>query len=249
MTNEITVEYAVEMTCKDCTTDIEAALSSIKGIDSSKFDLERETVILKGTFQPSLVVEKLYSIGKTAIIRGAGTNGVQNTGDGLGAAVCILENYTKVGKYPEGSTMGLIRLIQVQDDVCYMDVSISDVPSGDYIISPRQNGDLSNVPSSNGKEFKFGHSQNESQKPIVVNINESGAGKLWLDCIGWKIYEIIGRSILVSKINHSKVDYASSPILSGIVARSSGVFENDKTVCSCSGKTLWEESKMMRQKA
>ena len=27
----------------------------------------------------------------------------------------------------------------------------------------------------------------------------------------------------------------------GVIARSAGVWDNDKTVCSCTGKTLWEE--------
>ena len=29
----------------------------------------------------------------------------------------------------------------------------------------------------------------------------------------------------------------------GIIARSAGMWDNDKTVCSCTGKTLWEERK------
>ncbi len=31
--------------------------------------------------------------------------------------------------------------------------------------------------------------------------------------------------------------------VAGVIARSAGVWENDKTVCSCTGKTLWEERK------
>lgn len=29
----------------------------------------------------------------------------------------------------------------------------------------------------------------------------------------------------------------------GIIARSAGMWDNDKTVCSCTGKTLWDERK------
>jgi copper chaperone for superoxide dismutase len=31
--------------------------------------------------------------------------------------------------------------------------------------------------------------------------------------------------------------------LTGVIARSAGTWENDKTICSCTGKTLWEERK------
>ena len=32
-----------------------------------------------------------------------------------------------------------------------------------------------------------------------------------------------------------------SSIACGIIARSAGLFQNTKTVCACTGKTLWEE--------
>ncbi|CRJ98685.1 hypothetical protein BN1723_020843, partial [Verticillium longisporum] len=56
------------------------------------------------------------------------------------------------------------------------------------------------------------------------------------------IWEIIGRAMVVSK-----QDDAAAPLkndadtLVGVVARSAGMWDNDKTVCSCTGKTLWEE--------
>ena len=31
-------------------------------------------------------------------------------------------------------------------------------------------------------------------------------------------------------------------ILAGVIARSAGAWTNDKTVCSCSGKTQWQEA-------
>jgi len=30
-------------------------------------------------------------------------------------------------------------------------------------------------------------------------------------------------------------------VVVGVVARSAGVWENEKVVCGCSGKTVWEE--------
>ena len=43
----------------------------------------------------------------------------------------------------------------------------------------------------------------------------------------------------------SKIDGNSGPgLIAGIIARSAGAFENMKKVCSCSGKTLWEEARI-----
>lgn len=36
--------------------------------------------------------------------------------------------------------------------------------------------------------------------------------------------------------------------VAGVVARSAGVWENEKVVCGCSGKTVWEEREEMRGK-
>ncbi|CAJ0826137.1 20122_t:CDS:2 [Entrophospora sp. SA101] len=38
--------------------------------------------------------------------------------------------------------------------------------------------------------------------------------------------------------------YFINCLIAGIIARSAGAFENTKKVCSCSGKTLWEEARL-----
>lgn len=52
------------------------------------------------------------------------------------------------------------------------------------------------------------------------------------------VADIIGRSITISK---TQVPDQHSIV--GVIARSAGVWQNDKTVCSCTGKTVWEERK------
>ena len=51
---------------------------------------------------------------------------------------------------------------------------------------------------------------------------------------------MIGRSIVVSR-KTEQFDKEDPDTLVGVIARSAGVWDNDKTVCSCSGKTVWEE--------
>lgn len=58
------------------------------------------------------------------------------------------------------------------------------------------------------------------------------------------IWEMIGRGMVVSKqTGEGRFERNDGDTLVGVVARSAGVWDNDKTVCSCSGKTLWEERK------
>jgi len=38
-------------------------------------------------------------------------------------------------------------------------------------------------------------------------------------------------------------------VLAGVIARSAGAWGNEKTVCACSGQTMWEEGRMMESKS
>ena len=67
------------------------------------------------------------------------------------------------------------------------------------------------------------------------------------------VLELYGKSIAVSKkkdqadeLEHlNSTDLKGSRTdpntLVGVIARSAGVWDNDKAVCSCSGKTVWQE--------
>ena len=58
---------------------------------------------------------------------------------------------------------------------------------------------------------------------------------------------MVGRSIVVSRKTEG-FEKEDQDTLVGVVARSAGVWDNDKTVCSCSGKTVWEERKDQQAK-
>jgi copper chaperone for superoxide dismutase len=59
---------------------------------------------------------------------------------------------------------------------------------------------------------------------------------------------MIGRSIVVAKQQDAAFSKNDPDTLVGVVARSAGAWENDKTVCSCSGKTVWEEREEQTKK-
>lgn len=51
------------------------------------------------------------------------------------------------------------------------------------------------------------------------------------------VKDLIGRSIVLS----SSRDTVDKDSLCGVIARSAGAWENDKSICSCSGKNVWQE--------
>ena len=56
-----------------------------------------------------------------------------------------------------------------------------------------------------------------------------------------KVWDVIGRSICISQKPNSKHGDSGERLACGIIARSANVFQNMKKICSCSGKTIWDE--------
>ena len=87
-----------------------------------------------------------------------------------------------------------------------------------------------------------------------VRVGEDRKGAV-LSMDKWAVWEVVGRGFMVKRKETASTP-SSSPESSrsgseeaegeetealGVIARSAGVWDNDKTVCSCSGKTVWEE--------
>ena len=74
-----------------------------------------------------------------------------------------------------------------------------------------------------------------------VVIDNEGKGSL-VDKVGWRVEDMFGRGILVQKVDGTnRAEARNDDMVVGVVARSAGIWENEKMVCSCSGKTVWEE--------
>ncbi|OMH85396.1 Copper chaperone for superoxide dismutase [Zancudomyces culisetae] len=197
--------------------------------------------------RPSLIVEKLHSSGRTAVVRGAGLS----NGASLGAAVSILDRYPVDVPMSSGVTSGLVRFIQICEDECYLDVTFNDAVPGKYSLNIHANGDTTNVPKSCGGYFSeifkkiFNRSDSPYQKDILIDVGQDGKGKTSLECQGWNVHELIGRSVIIDQVMSTR----KKTVLAGIIARSSGLFENNKLICACTGNTIWEEDAIFRSKS
>lgn len=49
--------------------------------------------------------------------------------------------------------------------------------------------------------------------------------------------------MVVSKTKEGPFKSDDADTIVGVIARSAGVWDNEKMVCSCSGKNVWEERK------
>ncbi|PVH81695.1 Cu,Zn superoxide dismutase-like protein [Cadophora sp. DSE1049] len=227
--------FAVPMTCESCIKDISGSLHKLSGIHKVEANLKDQLVTIEGTAAPSAIVAAIQSTGRDAILRG--------TGGSNSAAVCILETHsTSVSD----KVRGLARMVQVSPNLTLIDLTIRGLSPGSYWATVRETGDISNGAISTRGIWT--DPKDGALKPRgflgTVQVGKDGVGSVFLDK-PIQIWEMIGRGMVVSKQHEGegKFEKNDADTLVGVIARSAGVWDNDKTVCSCSGKTLWEERK------
>lgn len=171
----------------------------------------------------------MQSTGRDAVVRGSGAPD--------SAAVCILETSQHVAGaavLPEASRVhGLARLVEVAPGRTLWDVSVRGVAPGRWAATVRAAGDVSRGAASAGGVWEGGGAGRGALGAVDVGAGGAGAALLDRQVAVW---EVVGRALVLSP-----TDADDPAALVGVVARSAGVWDNDKTVCSCTGKTLWEE--------
>lgn len=212
--------------------DVQTSLYKITGIHNVSADLKSQMISVTGNAAPSAIVSAIQDTGRDAILRGSGKAD--------SAAVCILETHASSVK---DHVRGLIRMVQVGPSMTLLDMTLRGVSPGIYNVSVRETGDISEGPESTGGVWDMVQSKQES-RPVkgvfgTIEVGKSGLGSVFLDK-PIEIWELIGRSIVVSR-QQENLKKEDPDTLVGVIARSAGVWDNDKTVCSCSGKTVWEE--------
>lgn len=228
--------FSVPMHCDACIKDISRALSKLPGIQEAEFSLPKQLLTTTSTTPPSAIISTIQDTGRTAILRGSGNRN--------SAAVCILEippppNPPSV---PEASPVrGLARLIELSDRITLLDMTLTGLPTGPYNASIRQSGDISNVPGSMGGVFT-GLDGDKTGDLGNLQVDETGKGSL-VGEVDWRVWEMVGRGLVVEGMGE-KMERGNGLVV-GVVARSAGVWENEKVVCACSGKTVWEEREEM----
>lgn len=166
-----------------------------------------------------------------------------------GAAVCILESFAErmeEGPEEQGRRVkGLARLVQSSPDRTLIDVTVQGLPPGSYQVSVREYGDVKGGASSTGPVWSgVGREMGQPTRGRLglVEVGESGQGAAFVEG-DFRIWEVIGRGMAVTKQDPGEQALLKEDeeTVIGVVARSAGLWDNDKMVCSCTGRTLWEE--------
>lgn len=171
-----------------------------------------------------------------------------------GAAVSILESYHDAGsaesREAERNVRGLARMVQLSPELTLVDLTVRGVSAGAYRATIREYGDLKDGAASTGPVWgssaaapaNEGSGSKARGLLGTVDVNKDGKGSAFITH-PFQVWEVIGHAMVLTQQQEEggAVLRNDEGTLAGIIARSAGIWENDKTVCSCSGKTLWEE--------
>lgn len=148
------------------------------------------------------------------------------------------------GNDPSREVRGLARMVEVGSGRTLVDLTVRGVSPGTYTATVREFGDLKDGAESTGPVWQ-GEQSGEQPKGLVgtVEVGKDGRGSVFVDR-EFYIWEIIGHAMVLTKQEEGNASLKNDlDTVVGVIARSSGMWDNDKTVCSCTGKTLWEERK------
>jgi len=225
--------FAVPLHCEDCVKSVADSLHQLPGILKIDANIKDQLVVVEGTVAPSTIVSAIQATGRDAILRGSGKPN--------SAAVSILETHAPGIRNP---VRGLARMVQVSSTVTIIDLTLQGLPPGTYHASIRETGDISRGVESTGKIWSGISRLEDTKVPRgqlgKIQVGKNGIGNVLLDR-PIQVWELIGRSFVVSRQPEGRFAVNDSDTIVGVIARSAGVWQNEKTVCSCSGKTVWEE--------
>ncbi|KAL8924435.1 MAG: hypothetical protein Q9208_004043 [Pyrenodesmia sp. 3 TL-2023] len=266
--------FSVPLECDACVTDIKSALSKIDGkrphsISSTSFSIPSRLVTITSTSPPSQIINTIQSTGRDAILRGSGqpnsaavcilelppsSSSSSSSNPTIPSNDPLLQPSSKPKPKHESPVRGLARLIQLSDQLTLLDLTLTNLPRGRYRVSVRKTGDISAGSASLGPVYNGGDdddtagggSKREGELG-VIEVDEKGRGNL-VGEVGWRVGELVGRGMCVRREGGGDMDGVGEEAereVVGVVARSAGVWENEKVVCGCSGKTVWEERQEM----
>lgn len=224
------------MTCQSCADAVKNVLSSLPEIREVFVDLKNEQVVVETTLSCSRIQDLIESTGRKAVVRGIGIE--KEMSSSALAAVAMMSG--------ESGQQGIIRLVQSLDGPCLFDGTVDGLVEGTYAICVHEFGDVSQGCDSCGDILQSDEDVGVKYGELGhVEADEHGRAEFRIENVRVKIFDIIGRSVVI----HQKVatDVKSIRVAWGIVARSSGIFENAKRICACDGLTLWDE-RSLRQK-
>ncbi|XP_019446629.1 PREDICTED: copper chaperone for superoxide dismutase, chloroplastic/cytosolic [Lupinus angustifolius] len=224
---ELLTEYMVDMKCEGCVNAVKDKLQTIKGVKNVEVDLSNQVVRVLGSTPVKTMTEALEQTGRKARLIGQGV-----PEDFLISAA--------VSEFKGPDIFGVVRLAQVNMELARIEANFSGLSPGKHAWSINEFGDLTRGAASTGKVFS--PTNEKDAKPVgdlgTLDANEKGEAFYTGVKEKLRVADLIGRATVV----YVTEDKSEPGIAAAVIARSAGVGENYKKLCTCDGTTIWEAS-------
>ncbi|KAF0891485.1 hypothetical protein E2562_009898 [Oryza meyeriana var. granulata] len=224
---ELMTEFMVDMKCEGCVTAVKNKLQTLEGIKNIEVDLSNQVVRVLGSLSVKTMLDALQQTGRDARLIGQG-----NPNDFLVSAA--------VAEFKGPVIFGVVRLAQVNMELARVEATFSGLSPGKHGWSINEYGDLTRGAESTGKVYS--PSDYRSDKPLgdlgTLEAGENGEAQFSASKEKLKVVDLIGRSIAL----YAAEDRSDPGVAAAVIARSAGVGENYKRLCTCDGVTIWESS-------
>ncbi|KAJ3706677.1 hypothetical protein LUZ61_010382 [Rhynchospora tenuis] len=224
---ELMTEFMVDMHCDGCVSAVKKKLDALEGIKTVDVDLSNQVVRVLGSLPVKTMLDALEQTGRHARLIGQG-----NPSEFLISAA--------VAEFKGPSIFGVVRFAQVNMELTRIEANFSGLSPGKHAWSINEFGDLTRGAASTGKVFN--PPDYLSEEPLgdlgTLGVLENGEAQFSVAKEKLKVAELIGRSVVV----YDTEDKSDPGIAAAVIARSAGVGENYKKLCTCDGVTIWESS-------
>ncbi|XP_065005511.1 copper chaperone for superoxide dismutase, chloroplastic-like [Musa acuminata AAA Group] len=224
---ELMTEFMVDMKCEGCVSAVKDNLLKLDGIKNVDVDLSNQVVRVLGSIPVKDMEDALAQTGRNARLVGQG-----NPSDFLVSAA--------VAEFKGPVIYGVVRLAQVSMELARIEASFSGLSPGKHAWSINEFGDLTKGAASTGKNFNPPDHISETPLGDLGTLEALGTGEA--NFTGSKamirVADLIGRSIVI----YETEDKSDPGITAAVIARSAGVGENYKKICTCDGVTIWESN-------
>ncbi|KAL9663596.1 hypothetical protein QQ045_018985 [Rhodiola kirilowii] len=223
---ELMTEFMVDMSCENCVKAVRKQLQALEGVKNVEVDLSNQVVRVLGTSPVKTLSEALEQTGRKARLIGQGI-----PDDFLVSAA--------VSEFKGPNIFGVVRIAQLNMELARIEATFSGLSPGKHGWSINEYGDLTRGAASTGKIYN--PTIEETAEKVLgdlgtLNVDEKGEA-FFSDVKKMpRVVDLIGRSIVVYETENKSVPGMAA----AVIARSAGVGENYKKLCTCDGTTIWE---------
>ncbi|XP_062185802.1 copper chaperone for superoxide dismutase, chloroplastic isoform X2 [Phragmites australis] len=217
----------VDMKCEGCVTAVKNKLQTLEGIRNIEVDLDNQVVRVLGSLPVKTMLDALHQTGQDARLIGQG-----DPNDFLVSAA--------VAEFKGPVIFGVVRLAQVNMELARVEATFSGLSPGKHGWSINEFGDLTRGAESTGKVYNPPDYLSDKRLGDLGTLvaEENGEAHFSGSKEKMKVVDLIGRSVAL----YATEDRSDPGIAAAVIARSAGVGENYKKLCTCDGVTIWESS-------